>query len=146
MQNYEVTLCVCISCSVVSESLWTVAHQAPLSVEFSRQEYWSGLPSPSPRDLPDPGIKPGSPALQAESLPSEPPGKPQGTHITLQQKKNNPDFKMDKGPEQTFLKVKFTKGQQVQEKFQSHGSRGKCKLKPQYYLTLRSRRQKRQHC
>ena len=75
MQNYEVTLCVCISCSVVSESLWTVAHQAPLSVEFSRQEYWSGLPSPSPRDLPDPGIKPGSPALQAESLPSEPPEK-----------------------------------------------------------------------
>ena len=54
---------------------WAVAHQAPLSVEFSRQEYWSGLPCPSPGDLPDPGIKPGSPALQADSLPSEPSGK-----------------------------------------------------------------------
>ena len=43
---------------------------------FSRQEYWSGLPFPSPGDLPDPGIEPGSPALQADSLPSEPPGKP----------------------------------------------------------------------
>ena len=53
-----------------------VAHQAPLSMEFSRQEYWSGLPFPTPGDLPDPGIKPGSPALQADSLPSEPPGKP----------------------------------------------------------------------
>ena len=53
---------------------WAVAHQAPLSMEFSRQEYWSGLTFPSPGDLPDPGIKPGSPALQAGSLPSEPPG------------------------------------------------------------------------
>ena len=50
--------------------------QSPLSMEFSTQEYWSGLPFPSPRDLPDPGIKPESPALQANSLPSEPPGKP----------------------------------------------------------------------
>ena len=50
---------------------WTVAHQAPLSVEFSRQEYWSGLPFASPGDLPDPGIEPGSPALQADSLPTE---------------------------------------------------------------------------
>ena len=55
---------------------WTLAHQAPLSMEFSRQEYWNGLPFPSPRDLLDPGIKPRSPALQADSLPSEPPGKP----------------------------------------------------------------------
>ena len=55
---------------------WTVAHQAPLSMGFSRQEYWSGLPFPSSRDLPDPGIKPGSPALQADSLPFEAPGKP----------------------------------------------------------------------
>ena len=53
---------------------WTVAHQAPPSMEFSRQEYWSGLPFPSPEDLPDPGIEPGSPALQADALPSEPPG------------------------------------------------------------------------
>ena len=55
---------------------WTVARQAPLSMGFSKQEYWSGLPFPSPGDLPDPGIKPRSPALQADSLPSEPPGKP----------------------------------------------------------------------
>ena len=48
---------------------WTVAYQAPPSMEFSRQEYWSGLPFPSPGDLPNPGIKPGSPALQADALP-----------------------------------------------------------------------------
>ena len=47
--------------------LWTVDPQAPLSMGFSRQEYWSGLPCPPPGDLPDPGIKPGSPALQADS-------------------------------------------------------------------------------
>ena len=55
---------------------WTVAHQAPLSMGFSRQEYWSRLPFPSPGDLPDPEIKLRSPTLQADSLPSEPPGKP----------------------------------------------------------------------
>ena len=54
---------------------WTVAHQAPPSVGFSRQECWSGLPFPSPGDLPNPGIEPGSPALQADALPSESPGK-----------------------------------------------------------------------
>ena len=54
---------------------WTVAYQAP-SMGFSRQEYWSGLPFPSPGDLPNPGIEPGSPALQADALLSEPPGKP----------------------------------------------------------------------
>ena len=56
---------------------WTVAYQAPLSMGFSRQEYWSGLPFPSPGDLPDPGIEPGFPALEADVLTSEPPGKPQ---------------------------------------------------------------------
>ena len=50
---------------------WTVACQAPLSMGFSQQECWSGLPFPSPGDLPDPGIEPGSPALQADSLPTE---------------------------------------------------------------------------
>ena len=54
---------------------WTVAYQAPPSMEFFRHEYWSGVPLPSPVDLPDPGIEPGSPALQADALPSEPPGK-----------------------------------------------------------------------
>ena len=57
---------------------WTVACQVPLSMGFSRQEYWSGLPFPSPGDLLDPGIEPGSPTLQADSLLSEPPGKRQG--------------------------------------------------------------------
>ena len=59
-----------------SATPWTVARQAPLSIGFSRQEYWRGLPVPSPEDLPDPGIEPGSHALQVDSLPSEPPGKP----------------------------------------------------------------------
>ena len=55
---------------------WTVAYQTPPSMGFSRQEYWSGLPFPSPGDLPNPGIEPGSPALEADALTSEPPGKP----------------------------------------------------------------------
>ena len=55
----------------------TVVHQSRLSMGFSRQEYWSGLPFPSPGVLPDPEVKPGSPALQVDSLPTEPPGKPQ---------------------------------------------------------------------
>ena len=54
---------------------WTVAHQAPLSIEFSRQEYWSGLPFLPLGDIPDPGIEPRSPTLQSDTLPSEPPGK-----------------------------------------------------------------------
>ena len=66
-----------LSCVRLFTTPWTVAHQAPPSMEFSRQEYWSGVPFPSPGDLPDPGIKSGSPAFQADSLPSEPPGKPQ---------------------------------------------------------------------
>ena len=53
---------------------WTVAYQAPPSMGFSRQEYWSGLPFPSPGDLSDPGIKPGPPEFQADALTSEPPG------------------------------------------------------------------------
>ena len=55
---------------------WTIAHQTPQSMEFSRQEYWSGLPFPSPGDLPSPGFEPGSPALQVDALPSEPSGTP----------------------------------------------------------------------
>ena len=62
---------------------WIVAHQAPLSMGFSRQEYWNGLPFPSPGDLPDPGIEPGSPALQADSLPTELRGKPPNTVLHL---------------------------------------------------------------
>ena len=67
--------CVCVlscfSCVPLFVIPWTVAHQAPLSMGFSRQGRWSGLPFPSPGDLPNPGIEPGSPTLQADSLPSE---------------------------------------------------------------------------
>ena len=59
---------------------WTVAYQAPPSMGFSRQEYWSGLPFPSPGDLPNSGIESRSPAFQADTLTSEPPGKPTYIH------------------------------------------------------------------
>ena len=71
-------LCVCVCVCVWSLSRvrlfatpWTIACQSPLSMGFSRQEYWSGLSFPSPEDLPEPGIEPWSPALQADSLPFE---------------------------------------------------------------------------
>ena len=54
---------------------WTVAYQTPPAIEFSRQEFWSGLPFPSPGDLPDPGIEPRSPTMHVNTLPSETPGK-----------------------------------------------------------------------
>ena len=62
---------VLVTQSCLFATPWTVACQAPLSMEFTRLEYWSGLPFPSSRDLPYPGIEPGSPTLQADSLPSE---------------------------------------------------------------------------
>ena len=65
-----------LSCAQLFVTLWTVANQAPLSMGFPRQEYWNGLPCSLQGDLPHPGIEPGSPALQADSLLSEPPGKP----------------------------------------------------------------------
>ena len=78
----------CLSRVWLCATPWTVARQAPLSVGFSRQEYWSGLPCPPLGDLPNPGIKPAllrSPALQAVSLPSELlPGKPQSKCSTIQ--------------------------------------------------------------
>ena len=64
-------------------SLWTVAYQASLSIGFSRQEYWSGLPFPSAGDLPDPGIEPRSPTLEADALTSEPPGKPKIPQMSI---------------------------------------------------------------
>ena len=69
-----------------STALWTVARQAPLSMEFFNQEYWSGLPFPTPGDLPDPGIKPGSPALAGGFLTTEPPGKPSGVQLSYKNK------------------------------------------------------------
>ena len=71
LPDKDVSLLLLFSCSFVSDSFvtpWVVAHQAPLSTGFSQQEYWSGLPFPPPGDLPHPGIEPGSPALQADSL------------------------------------------------------------------------------
>ena len=77
-----------LSCVRLFATPWTVAYQAPQSMEFSRPEEWSGYPSPSPGDLPNPGIEPRSLALQADSVPAEPPGKPKNTgvgcHILLQ--------------------------------------------------------------
>ena len=69
--------------SVMSDSAtpWTVACQAPLSMGFSRQEYWSGLPCPPPGDLPNPGIESRSPTLQVDSLLSESPGEPKNTRV-----------------------------------------------------------------
>ena len=72
-------MCCVLRHSVMSDSLqpfWNVVRQAPVSMGFSRQDYWSGLPCPPPGDLPNPGIGPWSPTLQADSLPSELPGKP----------------------------------------------------------------------
>ena len=71
-------MCVCVSHSVMSDSLRSHDYSPPgsPSMEFSRQEYWSELSFPTSEDLPDPGIEPGSPALQADFLPSEPVGKP----------------------------------------------------------------------
>ena len=65
------------------ETPWTVAHQVPPSMGFSRQEYWSGLPFPSPGDLPKPGMEPRSPTLQAEALTSEPLRKPTNAEGSL---------------------------------------------------------------
>ena len=62
--------------SLSNATPWTVVRHAPRSMEFSRQEYWSGLSVPFPGDLPNPGIKPRSPTMQMDFLPSEPPGKP----------------------------------------------------------------------
>ena len=70
--NPEVDVsCLVTNSCLILETPWILACQAPLSMGFSRQEYWSGLPFPSPGDLPIPGIEPRSPALQADSLPTE---------------------------------------------------------------------------
>ena len=65
-----------LSCAQIFVTSWTVACQTPLSMAFPRQEYWKGLPFPPPGDLPDPGIKPASPALAGGFFTTQPPGKP----------------------------------------------------------------------
>ena len=79
----SIMCCAVFIHSVMSNSAnpWVIAWQTPLSMRFSRQEYWSGLPCPLPGDLPILGIKPRSPALQVNSLPSEPPEKPKNTGV-----------------------------------------------------------------
>ena len=72
---------ISLSCVRLFATPWKVAYQAPLSMGFSRQEYWSGLPFPSPEGLPNPGVELKSPALQTDALPSEPPGK----HLWIQE-------------------------------------------------------------
>ena len=69
-------MCLWLSCVWLFATPWTVTRQAPLSLGFSRQKFWSGLPFPSPGDFPNPRIKPWSPTLQADSLPFQPLGKP----------------------------------------------------------------------
>jgi len=76
-------LCLTL-CNLMDCSPWTVAPQAPLSMGFSRQQDWSGLPCPPPGDLLNPGIEPRSPTLQADSLPDEPPGKPWWMYPSVQ--------------------------------------------------------------
>ena len=73
---------------------WTIAPQSPPSMGLSRQEYWSGLPFPSPGDLPNPGVELGSPALQADSLPSEPPGNPSSLPYSAQRSHFHFTYKM----------------------------------------------------
>ena len=89
--NYHVCMLICSSCVWLFVTLWTVAPQASLTMGFSKQEYWSGLPCLPPGDLPDPGIEPGSPALQADSLLTDLWGKPYITYLqTWGEKRNNP--------------------------------------------------------
>ena len=81
--------CQLLDCVQLFTTPWTLAYQGTLSMDFSRQEHWSGLPFPSLGDLPNPGIESESPALQAGSLPSEPPGKP---HLLLTFNNINNDY------------------------------------------------------
>ena len=80
----------------VFETPWMVAYQAPWSMGFSRQEYWSGLPFPTPGELPNPGIEPGSPALQTDALLSEPLGGQRRKNSTLKPGKKRPQKKKKK--------------------------------------------------
>ena len=79
--HIQYMLCIVIQSFWLFVSPWTLAHQAPLFMEFSKEEYWNGLPFPSPGYFPNPGIEPRSPELQAGSLPSEPPGKQNGFYL-----------------------------------------------------------------
>ena len=88
-----------LSCVLLFATPWTVTYQAPLSMGFSRQEYWSGLPFPSPGDLSNPGIEPRSPTLRTVALPSEPPEKPVSVRIVPNDVSCVPGFKFTAGEE-----------------------------------------------
>ena len=107
-------------CPTLFDPIWTVAHQAPLSMGFSRQEYWSGLPCLPPGDLPDPGIKPGSPALQAECLPPEPPGKASVGRKLKMQRVQSPPGDQDRG-DLIFMVIFLCSTQPDPKIFRGHG-------------------------
>ena len=92
------------SCVRLFLTPWTVAYQAPPSMGFSKQEYWSGLPFPSPGDLPNPGIELGSPVLQADALPSEPPEKERSS---IQSTKTRPGADSDSDHELLIAKFRL---------------------------------------
>ena len=85
-----------LSCVLLFVTPWTVARQAPLLMGFSRQEYWSGLPFPSPGDLPNPGIKPVSPALAGKFFTTEPPEKPKEVYVSFINQHVNIDLQPQK--------------------------------------------------
>ena len=118
-----------LSCVWLFATPWTVAYQAPLSMGFSRREYWSGLPFPSPGDLPDPGIEPGSPALRADALTSEPPGKPRFHEAPLKSLKfpfclNYQDLLLLPQKSEYTLTNVFLKMEGTREKITNHWSEG----------------------
>ena len=95
MRLFEACACIQV-CLVMSKALWPhglMAHQAPLSIKFSRQEYWSRLPFPSPRDLPDPGIEPTSPALAGGFFTTAKPGK---SLWDLEKLNNSPNYMLSR--------------------------------------------------
>ena len=96
------------SCPTLCDPMDCIAYQAPPSMGFSWQECWSRLPFPSPGDLPDPGIEPGSPLLRADALPSEPPGKPQNSKLPFKIKTylfTVPNYTKVNGPGEIFTSV-----------------------------------------
>ena len=92
---------------------WIIAHQAPLSIGLSRREYWSGLPFPSPQELPNPGTEPGSPALQTDSLPSELQGSSYIKYLSVDIYKGITHICIYN---ETFIKIKILKTQSIQHK------------------------------
>ena len=102
-----------LTCVRLFATPWTVAYQVPPSMGFTSQEYWSGLPFSSPGDLPKQGIEPGYPALQADALPSEPPGKLEGTYLnTIKAIYENPKANIILNGEK--LKAFFLKSGRIQ--------------------------------